>query len=199
MIHLFFVTPTDWPPQSAPVKLCTPVTIWLYIYDGQCSWLSPSHRSFGTYCTFLYELTCNVVKVPKRPRATIPTRRTNTSVSGDETTMRLYAFCTNGWRRPQTEARFIEQLSTGKLGSWSRTLEHFPPFPLELVEKYSTFVRTTESIWQSRTRVVSWRTSNDFEGMLIELCLWLGDIRSTHRNSCRCWRWGVVARGHIIR
>ena len=46
----------------------------------------------------------------------------------------VYAFCTNGWRRPQTEARFIEQLSTGKLGSWSRTLEHFPPFTLELVE-----------------------------------------------------------------
>ena len=46
----------------------------------------------------------------------------------------VYAFCTNGWRRPQTEARFIEQLSTGKLGSWSRTLEHFPPFSLELVE-----------------------------------------------------------------
>ena len=31
------------------------------------------------------------------------------------------------------------------------------------------FVRTTESIWQSRIRVVSWRTSNDFEGMLIDI------------------------------
>ena len=28
----------------------------------------------------------------------------------------------------------LEQLATGKLGSWSRTLEHFPPFSLELVE-----------------------------------------------------------------
>ena len=68
-----------------------------------------------------------------------------------------YAFCTNGRRRPQNEARFIE--------SRNRELEHLvahsTTFSAVIAgvcgKKYSTFVSNTESISQSRIRVVSWR------------------------------------------